>query len=83
MLKELGGRYKKLKAKNDAFKESIKQKDEDIKGLVACVGDVDEEIELYEESIIKAEVSASTLKTNIEPPAPSLVNPKGPTDAEP
>lgn len=38
-------------------------------------GDVDEEIKLYEESLVEAEASTSATKSNVVPPAPAMSEP--------
>ncbi|GMN49580.1 hypothetical protein TIFTF001_018746 [Ficus carica] len=94
MIKSMVDRFDKVKAENCALRESIKQKDEDIVGLVTRIvgkyekatlkahyellkeykqgllvdADIAEKIELYKESIAKAEALTSAPNTNVEPP---------------
>ncbi|GMN59514.1 hypothetical protein TIFTF001_028615 [Ficus carica] len=74
------GEYDKatLKARYELLKE-YKQ------GLL-IKGDVDEEIELYKESLAEAEASSSAMKMNIESQAPavrSTINEPDPAASEP
>lgn len=92
-MKAMVDRFDRTKVENDALKKSIKQKDEDIAGLVTrIIGeyekatfkarcellkeykqgllvdvDVDEEIELYVESIAVAGAPTSAPSTSVQP----------------
>ncbi|GMN59430.1 hypothetical protein TIFTF001_028527 [Ficus carica] len=92
MMKAMVERFDKAKAENDALREKVKQKDEDITRIVTRIigeyekatlkdryellkeykqgllidNDVDEEIELYEETTTEAGVPTSAPSKNIE-----------------
>lgn len=102
MMKIMVNMFDKAKAKNNALKESINQKDRDIYEKATCNApyeflkkykqglfldaNVAEEIEFYNESLVKDDASTSALRTIIEAPtstATSTIDEPNPTTFKP
>ncbi|GMN64039.1 hypothetical protein TIFTF001_033117 [Ficus carica] len=74
MFGELGSRYRMQKYSKATLKARYKLLKKYKQGLLV-EGDVDEEIKLYEESLVEAEASTSATKSNVVPPAPAMSEP--------